>query len=117
MADDHTNVYCDLCHQEVGYGDSFVVADAPEVMAFHYECGRQIHEAMQHSLAKDSRPVETNVQTDWKHRELQERLDAAEDQIRKVSSVWRLWLNDAARGAINPGTFDTMRTLLGMEKA
>lgn len=64
---------------------------------------------------EETRPVES-IKPDWKTRDLVERVAAIEEQLRKVTSVWRLWLNDAARGAINPGTFDTMRTLLGMSK-
>lgn len=110
-----TNVVCDLCHEEVGHDDSFVVADAPVVKAFHYKCGRVIEDRMYRSLEPNAnrRPVE--VSADWRTRELEERVAAAEEQVRKVTSVWRLWLNDARKGAINPGTFDAMRSLLGMD--
>jgi NAD-dependent SIR2 family protein deacetylase len=51
----------------------------------------------------------------WKQREAAERLDALEEQVRRVSSVWRLWLNDAEKGCINQTTFDAMKNLLGMQ--
>jgi len=47
--------------------------------------------------------------------ELLDRLDAVENLARRVKNVWTLWLNDAQKGAINPGTFHTMKMLLGME--
>ena len=131
-----TNVYCDLCEKEVGNDDSFVVDGEVRVMAFHFDCGHQVYASMSRSLvvkesAARGRAVESAVASGdfavgsgtnqllppdvWKMREMSERLDATESLTRKVASVWRLWLNDAERGSINPGTFDAMKNLLGME--
>jgi len=113
-----TNVYCAFCEEEVGHDDSFVVETTAIVQAFHYICSDLISEARERARGLS---VETNKDQSvesvdsWKQRELSERLDAVEDMTRKVTSVWRLWLNDAERGSINPGTFDAMKNLLGME--
>jgi hypothetical protein len=107
--------YCDLCKNETGDGDSFSVERGGHVAVFHYECGQQIHLALLKSHEADGRSYEAEVSDDWKQREAEERLKAVEEQVQRVTSVWRLWLNDAARGSINPGTFDAMKTLLGMK--
>jgi hypothetical protein len=129
-----TNVYCDLCEKEVGNDDSFVVEHPLRVMALHYDCGHRILAAMSKALAQPAgsdRAVEANLgdlrvgggtremlgPNAWKLRELEERLESTEDLTKRVAAVWKLWLSEAGRGSINPGTFDAMRNLLGMERA
>jgi hypothetical protein len=122
-----TNVYCAMCEEEVGKADSFVVETPTIVQAFHFDCARQIQEAMSKSVV---RGLESTASGDfkagdgtrellppevWKMREMEERLEAVEVMTRKIASVWRLWLNDAERGSINHGTFDAMKNLLGIE--
>jgi len=127
-----TNVYCDLCGKEVRHDDSFVVETKYVVHAYHNTCGQRIADALVRSLKRDSEPVgspqacaldfpagdgtrELLPPDIWKLRDLEDRLAASETLVRQVASVWRLWLSDAEKGAINPGTFNAMRTLLGME--
>jgi len=123
-----TNIYCDLCEEEVGNDDSFAVDGEVRVMVFHFDCGHQVYTAMSRArgIAVESAVASSDftVGSDtnqlpppdvWKMREMSDRLDATESLTRKVASVWRLWLNDAESGSINPGTFDAMKNLLGMK--
>ena len=121
-----TNVYCDLCGTQVVKDDSFVVETDEFVRAFHLQCGAKISLAFRESLDRargqefvpgEHQSLQHESMASWKQREMEERLEALEDLTRKVASVWRLWLNDAESGSINPGTFDAMKHLLGIEKA
>jgi hypothetical protein len=117
-----TNVYCDMCAKTVGHDDSFVVESVSRVAAFHFECGALVYNAMQAAILRDGGNLpaprgKSAPSSDWKLREMEERLDAVESLARRTASVWRLWLNDAEKGAVNPGTFDAMKNLLGIEKA
>lgn len=122
-----TNVYCALCEGEVGRDDSFVVERPDIVQALHFNCGNQISVAMAKAIGSTPAPAREFVpplhdptqhetMAAWKMRETEDRLDALEDLTRRVASVWRLWLNDAETGSINPSTFDGMKALLGIEK-
>jgi len=128
-----TNVFCALCEDLVEENDdSFVVTDSKIVQAFHQKCGVKIMRALGDRLVGQlgwssgvetppsgiyRRPFEqqTVKKAEWKQRELVERIEALEDLTQRVKNVWALWLNDARKGAINPGTFDSMRRLLGIE--
>jgi hypothetical protein len=114
-----TNVYCALCEKEVGKDDSFVVENPDVVQAFHIVCGEQIRAAMHKAMepARGQRKIAHSATTEWRLREIEERLDATEDLTKRTAAVWKLWLSEAGSGSINPGTFDAMRNLLGIEKA
>lgn len=78
---------------------------------FCYGCAERIARAF---LQARGRSQEMNT-PEGQIKSMSDRLDALEDLTGKVASVWRLWLNDAEKGRINPGTFDAMKTLLGMD--
>lgn len=124
-----TNVYCALCEMEVGKDDSFVVETPDIVHAFHFNCGGRISAAMS-AAVEPARGQEVGEfipgehvstehvsQSEWRFRKIEERLDATEDLTKRTAAVWKLWLSEAGRGSINPGTFDAMRNLMGIERA
>lgn len=95
---------------------------------YHIHCARQIADA----LAARGRLVEAAASGDfkagdgtkqlvspdaWRLRQLEERVEAIESLAKRTASVWKLWLNDAEQGRINPGTFHTMRSLLGIDNS
>lgn len=111
--------FCGYCGDDPGDQGVYVEKDDPGTV-FCWDCAEAIGEAFLAAACEKARgesdTPDKNVASDaWAIRELRDRLDALEDANRRVTSVWRLWLNDAQKGAINPGTFDTMRNLLGME--
>jgi len=111
-----TNVYCNLCEEEVGSDDSFVVETDAVVGAFHYDCGRKVWSAMAASLEKE-RARGRNVETTGEHH-VAEMSDLAPltQRIERLEAVWKLWLNEAEKGSISQGTFHTMKHLLGIQK-
>ena len=102
--------FCGLCGTELGDDCIRVVEDDPG-SGFCYVCAEKIAQAF---LQARGQPREVNT-PEAQIKFMSERLDALEDLTGKVASVWRLWLNDAEKGRINPGTFDAMKTLLGIE--
>ncbi len=124
-----SQVYCAVCEGEVGKDDSFVVETPDVVKVLHFNCGHRVQVAMSAAWASargqetgeftpgEHQPTEHVGQGEWRLRKIEERLDATEDLTKRTAAVWKLWLSEAGSGSINPGTFDAMRTLMGMERA
>ena len=102
--------YCRYCHTMIGE-DWIEVEPGPDG-AYHVDCARKISDA----YLEQREEIQGKVSPGWDLRATNDRLDVVEDLARRTASVWRLWLTDARKGAINPGTFDAMANLLGMDK-
>ena len=105
--------YCGLCGEPTEEGDADhvrAVEDDPG-SGYHVRCAQQIADALAKFKQARGRCVEsTRVALEPRD------LEPLESRVRRLEAVWKLWLNDAEKGTINPGTFNTMKTLLGIEE-
>jgi len=101
-----------LCAERDADTSDFVIWLACECAAINAVLRRVLEEAKE-----DEGPREQPVSLEWQVRQLRDQLDATTELTRKIRAVWVLWLTDARKGAIHPGTFDAMQNLLGMEKS
>lgn len=101
-------------HCGVGLDDDCIRLPDPREASYCYDCAKGIALAFQASPEGASELPRSPSNHD---REILERLEAVEALTQRVKNVWVLWLNDAQKGAINPGTFHTMKHLLGIDQA
>lgn len=105
--------FCRYCGDALDDNCIKIVADDSDT-GYCFDCAEMISTAFVNatSAVSGSGPVTPSAHD---YRALIDRLDALEDLARRTKNVWVLWLNDAAKGAINPGTFRTMKVMLGMD--
>lgn len=77
---------------------------------FHMACANEVAEAAARARQARGRCVEHNGSDAATPSDLK----LLEERIRRIEAVWKLWIVDATKGAINPGTFAAMKALLGM---
>lgn len=105
-------------HCGVDLGDDCIRFDDKRDPPYCWECARTItNKFLEIRSSAPSTPLEAPRSPSNHDRDLLERLEAVEEMTRRVKNVWVLWLNDAQKGAINPGTFHTMKNLLGIDQA
>lgn len=104
--------FCGLCGDGTTDENSVRAVEDDPGSAFHFECADKIAEAVARGRQARGRCVERSGQ---KIALEQLDLEPVLARIQRMEAVWKLWISDAEKGSITPGTFNTMKHLMGIE--